>query len=489
MNRDDLLSPEEIAQLDEETQRQYLAKLRNLQIAMAKENPVVLGSVCADPLIFKYPITPFQTEWMDALQKYRMVVILAPRGHGKSKWLSTVYPCWRLGNDPQLRIIIASKTDGMAERPLRDCDILLSSPEYQSVFGDLTDKKGKWTNDEKVLKRKPMKDPSLKSTGAASGVVGSRADIIIFDDIIDDENTQTEHLRTKLRNWFWRTMIPILETEEEVWKGQIIVGGTRWHWQDVYGELLDQFMGEDESFVKVYMVDQPGGQLLWPEKERMVEQRRRQLPPIDFACQFNNDPSGSSGTILKVEWLHYADEAFIKEAKDWPLYYGVDPSLTKDERSDWTCIAKFRALGDKAYFQELIYKKCDGPDVISLIKEHAYIDNPRKILIESNAAQVIIAQHLERTSGLRVERAYSMKAKELRFKAMSSHFANGNVLLNPDKDSGIEYFKQCWIGFDREKDDPLDAAEFGLQAAGLTSGAKVTPIYRPKLSRRVGIPF
>lgn len=470
-------------------EQEYLELLEQEQLAKARANPLMLAEVCRRPFELTHDPTWFQKEWVHAFQNYRNVLILAPRGAGKSKWVS-LYVAWLLGNHPEARIIYTSMKDGMAQQGIQDIGYLIASEEYQGVFGDITtDKKqGTWSRERKTVKRPfHRRDPSLRATGAGSGIAGARADVLVFDDILDAENTYSELSRERMADWYRQTMIPILEEGDETWQGQRIMIGTRWSHLDLYGEILELFLDSRETaFTKVYQAYLPGGESYWPTKFpiQRLDEIKSEVGEIAFNCQYMNDPTGQAGTILRDEWLKYADQDYIDQAMWWPMYYGVDPAFTEKRTSDYTCIAKIRAMGNEAYFQDLIFVKTQGPDVVDLIKQHAVVDRPRRIMVESNAAQVMIAQALERQMGKPIEKGYSSKDKVSKFRGMSAHFESGRVKLNPDIQSGLPYFRKCWIEFDRGHDDALDAAYFALQAAGLTSGKKLKSRYQPSVAVR-----
>ncbi len=209
----------------------------------------------------KVPSPPFHKEIADSLQRasqhlitdppnmslfdpeYQQQLFLAPRGFAKSTLGSVVFPCWLLGHNPQLRIVIASRVKDNAIAFLRQIEhILTNNEKYRRLFGDLVPgfREGLWKEDQKTVKRKEppggLKDPSLIAVSTEGAIPSRRSDILLLDDIIDNTSVTTLHVRDSVSNWFWRALMPTLMP----W-GIVVVYGTRWHANDLYAELMEKW--------------------------------------------------------------------------------------------------------------------------------------------------------------------------------------------------------------------------------------------------------
>ena len=56
-----------------------------------------------------------------------------------------------------------------------------------------------------------------------------------LDDVVDDDNSRTEHQRQKLLTWYRKVLLPCLEPN-----GEIHAIGTRYHPMDLYGHFLKE---------------------------------------------------------------------------------------------------------------------------------------------------------------------------------------------------------------------------------------------------------
>jgi len=189
---------------------------------------------------------PIKLQWFHKLMvKYLMfekrVLVLIPRSWGKSTIGSVAYPCWRLGVNRDLRIIVASNTITQAKWWLSEIEnVMLKNENFQEVFGYMVPKARtlRWTDTEKrVLGRSSYAmHSSLLATGIGSALLGARADIILCDDIIGEREAASPVMRREASTWFWKTLLNTLEPN-----GQVVVLGSRWGPDDIYKEIEERW--------------------------------------------------------------------------------------------------------------------------------------------------------------------------------------------------------------------------------------------------------
>lgn len=125
------------------------------------------------------------------------LVIEAFRGIGKS-WVTAAYVCWLLYCNPQLKIMVvsASKTraDDFSTFTLR---LIHELPFLQHLIPKEGQRSSKIAFD--VGPARADQSPSVKSVGITGQLTGSRADIIIADDIEVTNNSATQGMRDKLK--------------------------------------------------------------------------------------------------------------------------------------------------------------------------------------------------------------------------------------------------------------------------------------------------
>ena len=175
-------------------------------------------------------------------------------------------------------------------------------------------------------------------------------------------------------DWFNGTVMPLLEPD-----GRVIGTGTRKHYDDMYQELIENsswyvieekavlqwpkkweivYKTVDKKQVAVGVKNIQGSyQVLWPEKwpiEKLIL-KQEAMGPIFFNREYQNDPSGLKGRILKEAWLKYYEpivqedgestKSYLRRLRSWlgqfNIYMSVDVASEAKETADFTVITVF----------------------------------------------------------------------------------------------------------------------------------------------------
>lgn len=397
----------------------------------------------------QYKFSPLKTK-PNAEKKF---VVLWPRGHGKTETTSINYVSWLIGNEPNIHVNIVTKTASLAEEILTALMTRFESDEkYIEIFGNLKPHQPrKWTSHELIVVRDEIsKNPTLKATGLMGPITGGRSDLIICDDIIDEENVRTRLQLEKVKTWFNKVLIPTLYP----W-GAIIVIGTRWSYADIYAELLEKWPHD----IKKAIVNEEEKEVLWPEYwtyEKLCE-RRREIGTIFFNCQYQNDPTGMEGDLLKAEWLtpYEAPPSHIVK------YAGIDPALGEGDLQAIATVGYDRTTR-QAYLLDVWAERQSFPLFLQKVKQLYELHNYAKIFVEANAFQKVL-MYLPELRALPTSPTPTYRDKETRFIAMSSHFEAKRILVNPLLLRHSEFWNE-WVQFPHgQYDDALDAVEIAVR--------------------------
>ena len=181
--------------------------------------------------------TKVQYEIADTLNNLdKNLLIEAFRGLGKS-WITSAYVVWRLWKDNQLEIMVVSATGSRSEDFARFTKNLISNiPFLKEALEprDIGTQKGtsRWSQNRfDVLGKRASHSPSVKSVGVTGQLTGSRADLIIADDIEIPGNSATVDMRSKLlkaTNEFTNVLKP---------HGNIIYLGTPQSEESIYNTI------------------------------------------------------------------------------------------------------------------------------------------------------------------------------------------------------------------------------------------------------------
>jgi len=389
-----------------------------------------------------------------------------PPGHGKSTCATVNYPLWEVGGNPNLRLIIVSHTRDFVSSFIREITQRMESPEYIEIFGNLKPQKAnKWTQNELIIIRNEIhKDPTFTALGTEQATIGRRADIIICDDIIDEDYANSEKLRQSVKNWFNKELITRLEPN-----GRLIVIGTRWHFADLYDNLL-----KDEAYEKLMFpaIDEANN-ALWPEKWplEVLLARKKEIGTLAFTSQYLCNPTPQEGAIFKVGWLHYWHELQedptkkifkIPPREKLLVYQGWDLAISENPEACYT-VGLTLGVSDDNHIYILNYERghWDFPTQIKMVEAQNMIWRPEKISIESNAYQKALPQHL-RHGLLPVVEVKQDKNKIVRLTELAPYFENGTIRIGMNHEDLLQEYLQFPKG---EHDDILDALQIAFVAS------------------------
>ena len=194
--------------------------------------------------------------WLPAGMTYELgdpnrVLINVPPEHAKSTTITTNYVTYKIVTNPNARVIIVSKTQGMARKFLGAIKTRLSHPAYiklQTAFGPNGGYKAdatQWSADMIYLgtgRDSGEKDPTVQALGFGSQIYGARADLIILDDVVMGSNA---HEWEKQIEWLQKEVITRLGRH-----GKLIIVGTRVAAVDLYKMIRDggQWTGGKSPF-------------------------------------------------------------------------------------------------------------------------------------------------------------------------------------------------------------------------------------------------
>ena len=200
-------------------------------------------------------VFPHHQDWIDLLEsrepswlhpsmiyepgeRSRLLVNVPPE-HAKSTVITVNYSTYRIALDPNVRIIVVSKTLVKAREFVYAIKQRLSHPRWlklQTAYGP----EGGWKEDADTWRTDTVylggdarnsseKDPTLQALGMGGQIYGARADLIILDDCITTANA---HEWEKQLDWLQKEVITRLGKN-----GKLLIVGTRIAANDLYKEL------------------------------------------------------------------------------------------------------------------------------------------------------------------------------------------------------------------------------------------------------------
>lgn len=233
-----------------------LRKSSDKEIYEARDNIAKFMEYCfVDSKGESWKLQEFHREILRLCETERNLLVECPRRSGKSSLLAVAYPLWRVMKDRDIRIMIISAAENLAKQWLREIEHHMRENErFRALAGDLVPaiRTQTWTDKEKIVAGRSGKATHVTflAMGFDGRPRGRRADLIIFDDVVNEQNSATEYQREKTKDKFFKAFLPVLDRRhDDPMYGQAIVVGTPYTLGDLYDELAtkwgDPFYGDD----------------------------------------------------------------------------------------------------------------------------------------------------------------------------------------------------------------------------------------------------
>jgi phage terminase large subunit-like protein len=413
-----------------------------------------------------------QHEWTKHFQKSRFFHA-APRDHGKSVIYSFLLPMWQLCRNPNIRIVLVSKTAELSMRFIgaiqREIE---TNKKIRGDFGHLKPKDPpplRWNSRQLYCRRtKNIREPSIRALSVLGSCTGLRSDLTILDDPVDSSMCRTSGMREKVWQWFLSELTPILEPE-----GQQLVIGTRKHFDDLYSRLMDN--PAYQTLIEKAIVDEEKRQTLMPKKwsyARLV-QDRKELGSVIFNREKQNEVIDEETALFQLSWLQACRDSSLcmgqKPKGLTAVYQGIDLAMVtsrkkaEEKDSDYTVIL---TLGLKEDGTRIVldYFRQRGltPDgVTRAIVREAQKWKPFRIMMENNLFQKIYELELIRKTDLPIRGHTTTRKKADPYEgvpSLSTLFENRKILLptgDPESREKTELMIQEFHGLGVEKHDDL----------------------------------
>lgn len=294
---------------------------------------------------------PFHKEIDDYLSNElnKKLCIALPRGHGKSTHLSVAYPLWEIGRNHTVRILLVSSTTETARRFMSEIIGHIERNKKYQFWTKVIDPTGKgiipkrrtfqkreenWTGDSITIDRDDikLKDPTINAVGLFGSILSRRADIIIVDDLVDQQNSATEEQRQKIKDWVYTTLMPVMTPG-----GRFIYLGNTWHMDDLISNLLKdpQFDVRKRISAILHEADQ---QNLWEEWANFYLDDA--LPPEEKktrAASFYTAHKHEMDAGVEVLWpeMYPYTDLFLKRIANpysFARMYQCDPSIRPGQK-------------------------------------------------------------------------------------------------------------------------------------------------------------
>lgn len=449
------------------------------------------------------------------------IAVAAPRSHAKSSFLSKAFPLHEIVFRKRKYVIIISETPQVSTGNMEWLGLQLkSNAKLRADFGPLLSAKQQENPKDNSAEfiawearegggQRLLARVEAASTGQAlrgRNWNGIRPDLIVCDDLEGKKNTNTEQLRTEMRDWFTQVVVPLGDPAGK--KTALVYMGTM-----VHHDSLLRYVMEKRSDFKPKMfravIEWPERMDLWEacrlvyidrdntnrasDAEALYRLNRAEMergsnvlwPDVQplwklftwkwdngskaFNTEYMNNPVDEENMVFNPEKFTYWDAREFPH-NEYDVFMGVDFAMGKT-RGDYSAIVTVAhhkksgglfvidAWGERAH-----------PDVfMRIINEKVTEYQPTKIAAEAQAAQEFFVHKLKealRASGYpantRVKEIYQRSRKELRIEAMIPDIENGTIQFSRKHTLLLEQFELYGSG---THDDLPDALEMAVSAS------------------------
>lgn len=439
----------------------------------------------------------------------RLMVFKPPR-HSKTTDVSRLFPSWCLGKNPDMRVILTSYGADLSQEDSRAVRQTVESERYQRLFGEqsVAEEPVVLSDDSRSKASWNLADPhrgGLASAGIGGAITGKGAHLLVIDDPFKNrEDAESEPYRRRVRDWYQSVAYTRLETG-----GAIVVTHTRWHQDDLAGQLLqmmvsdpladqwdvlflpalalpiDQYPQTEEEFrdnlAKGLYLPMGGdplgrseGQALWPEKfdEENLARKQVNIGEFEFASLYQQLPRPVSGGFFDEQDFKFVDK--VPEKLQWYRY--VDLALGESKKADWNTTGAVAMDAEGNLYLRDVVSVHSLEHFLPVLRALMLDPNESGVIwgIESNNFQTLVWNEFMKDAELAmvpIRKIIVTDDKQTRARPVQMRAKGGKFFLL--RGTWTAGFLRQAVGFPTgQHDDMVDMVSGGLRMISLFSRAK-----------------
>lgn len=365
------------------------------------------------------------------------LLVNVPPNHAKSMTVTINYVTYRIAKDPNINVLVVSKTQEQAKKFLYAIKQRLTHPKYadlQFAYGPADGYKAtadQWAANKIYLggdaRDSGEKDPTVEALGMGGQIYGSRANLIVLDDVVTLSNSAEWG---KQMDWVRQEVASRLPPNG----GQLLVVGTRVAPVDLYKELRNPEHYTDGKVPWTYMAmpavlkyekDPAQWETLWPmcdlplsegdtpDEDGLYERWsgprlatvRNEVGPGKWSLVYQNldvaedaifDPvcvRGAVNGMRKPGPLVSNAAGHPKDSSNFYRVIGIDPAMAGETAAVAYAVDR---RTQKRYVLDVNVMASPTPAAIrELIRSWADAYKPHTVIVESNAFQLFLTQDEE----------------------------------------------------------------------------------------------
>lgn len=430
----------------------------------------VLASV-----VLGYEVQPFHLSMLQFQFRHPQSLQLGYRGSGKTTICTIAKSIHLLLKDPNLRIMLCSKTTSNTQDFLKEIkDHFENNERLAEIFGPYYDPRrvAKWdeTKIDVLPRTRVGKESSITCAGVDATITSRHVDVVFCDDLVVEENSRTKYMRQQVRTWYYKTLDPCLEPPDPSvpHRGERHILGTRYHYDDLYGYLIKKEMEEHHRVIPSLDAE---GRSPWPEKHspEWLKEKKKNMGTIFFNSQYQCDCEAMKGEFFDYDDCQVIDDDQIP--KSLRIFQGNDLATSEKEKRKNAQYANVTIgidpMTGNIYFLDFYLGHLGFPQQMDRAIEMHKKHDPIRSGAESNAYQKAFVQESKKRAKedkqeYRFIPIYTDKDKVTRAMKLTPLWEAKRVFFRKNMEPLIDQFV---LFPNHDYDDGLDATDIAIRAS------------------------
>lgn len=357
----------------------------------------------------RFIISDHHMEWDDMISRADRVCTLAARDLGKSYYFTFAYPIWKADNNPNGKGYIFSGSQDQANRLLGDIkNEIDENPKLAHLLPN-REQLTTWN----VTSIRLANGHRIYARGFGTKVRGAHPDWLTCDDVLNDEDATSEVVRKRHIEYFFTAVTNMI-----VPGGQIVVVGTPFHVNDLYGQLSKN----PRYLFKRFPAIKADGEAQWPMRYplSLLRDKRIEVGSVRFTREqlvqpISDDMSMFPARLFRGQPTEQFTVKLGMSLEHWrrlgitSVYMGVDVAISAETGADYFVIfvIGLDQFGNRWVLDIIRRNGISFQEQLSLINEAGRKYEADLIFIESNQMQRVWGDELIRTSDLPIKKFVS----------------------------------------------------------------------------------
>lgn len=353
-------------------------------------------------------------EWGDLAQRENKLNVIAARDHGKSYFWSNAYLVWKMyrykkfvpGGRKDLALSKRGYLFSFSQQQAADLlDIVKGTIDDSDELRELLypGNSDGWAKTDITAKN----GARITTKGFGSSVRGAHPGYIVVDDGLKDNVIYSSTQRKKNIDYFQAVIMNMI-----VPNGQVVVVGTPFHANDLYGDLKSKKGWHVREYPAIF----PDGRILWSDRwdlQDLLDKRETQGNLIfsreNLVKPVTNESSIFPDEVIRRSYVGMEDYVFVNTRDAYRKKFdmvvtSIDFSISSSVGADYTVmITTGIDENDNIWLMNITrFKGKKFSEQIAMMKQINTNFRPDLMILENNVFQQIFVQEGERY-GLPVE--------------------------------------------------------------------------------------